>query len=141
MQIGIRGTYQGLTATVIKQGSNQAIRFFVYNNLKLWLQEGDNTKEIGMIKTFMIGGVAGAASVFGNTPVDVIKTRMQVDYIYFHLLCWSGLILYFPWEIFILTMTFIVSIYYIKMLKMSFIFFVMFSRVLKPADTKTRGIV
>ena len=27
----------------------------------------------------MIGGVAGAASVFGNTPVDVIKTRMQVD--------------------------------------------------------------
>ena len=77
--IGIRGTYQGLTATVIKQGSNQAIRFFVYNNLKLWLQDGDNTKEIGMVKTFMIGGVAGAASVFGNTPVDVIKTRMQVD--------------------------------------------------------------
>ena len=77
--IVIRGTYQGLTATVIKQGSNQAIRFFVYNNLKLWLQDGDNTKEIGMVRTFMIGGVAGAASVFGNTPVDVIKTRMQVD--------------------------------------------------------------
>ena len=26
----------------------------------------------------MIGGVAGAASVFGNTPIDVVKTRMQV---------------------------------------------------------------
>ena len=51
----------------------------MYNNLKLWLQDGDNTKEIGMVRTFMIGGVAGAASVFGNTPVDVIKTRMQVD--------------------------------------------------------------
>lgn len=74
---GIRGTYQGITATILKQGSNQAIRFFVYNNLKTWLQDGDNTKEIGMVKTFLIGGVAGAASVFGNTPIDVIKTRMQ----------------------------------------------------------------
>lgn len=74
---GIRGTYQGLTATILKQGSNQAIRFFVYNNLKTWLQDGDNTKEIGMARTFLIGGVAGAASVFGNTPIDVIKTRMQ----------------------------------------------------------------
>ncbi|XP_057293078.1 tricarboxylate transport protein, mitochondrial-like [Hydractinia symbiolongicarpus] len=74
---GIRGTYQGLTATIIKQGSNQAIRFFVYNNLKSYLQGSDNTKEIGAIKTFGIGGIAGAASVFGNTPVDVVKTRMQ----------------------------------------------------------------
>jgi len=32
-----------------------------------------------MVRTFMIGGIAGAASVFGNTPVDVVKTRMQVS--------------------------------------------------------------
>jgi len=51
----------------------------VYNNLKSWLQDGDNSKEIGMVRTFMIGGIAGAASVFGNTPVDVVKTRMQVS--------------------------------------------------------------
>lgn len=74
---GIRGTYQGLTATIIKQGSNQAIRFFVFNNLKSSFQGGDNTVEIGMARTFLCGGVAGAASVFGNTPIDVIKTRMQ----------------------------------------------------------------
>jgi solute carrier family 25 citrate transporter 1 len=64
---------------MVKQGTNQMIRFFVYSNLKSWLQEGDNTKDIGAIRTFMIGGVAGAASVFGNTPVDVVKTRMQVS--------------------------------------------------------------
>ena len=76
--LGIRGTYKGLMPTILKQGSNQAIRFFVYNNLKSYLQGGDNSKEIGPIKTFCIGGIAGAASVFGNTPIDVIKTRMQV---------------------------------------------------------------
>ena len=53
------------------------IRFFVYNNLKSYLQGGDPSKDIGTIKTFIIGGIAGAASVFGNTPVDVVKTRMQ----------------------------------------------------------------
>ena len=78
---GLRGTYQGLTATIIKQGSNQAIRFFVYTSIKKWLQDGDNTKDIGSVKTFITGGIAGAASVFGNTPVDVVKTRMQVCFI------------------------------------------------------------
>ena len=54
------------------------IRFFVYSNLKNYLQGGDPSKDIGSIRTFIIGGIAGAASVFGNTPVDVVKTRMQV---------------------------------------------------------------
>ena len=54
------------------------IRFFVYSNLKNYLQDGDPSKDIGSIRTFIIGGIAGAASVFGNTPVDVVKTRMQV---------------------------------------------------------------
>ena len=31
---GLRGTYQGLTATMLKQGSNQAIRFYVMETLK-----------------------------------------------------------------------------------------------------------
>ncbi|XP_058965049.1 tricarboxylate transport protein, mitochondrial [Pocillopora verrucosa] len=74
---GFGGVYKGLTATVIKQGTNQMIRFFVYSNLKNYLQGGDPSVDIGSIKTFCIGGVAGAASVFGNTPVDVVKTRMQ----------------------------------------------------------------
>ena len=63
---------------MVKQGSNQAIRFSVFNYLKNWLQDGDKSKDIGSIRTFLIGNVAGAASVFGNTPVDVVKTRMQV---------------------------------------------------------------
>ena len=77
---GLSGIYQGLTATILKQGTNQAIRFFVYTNLKNYFQGGDPSKDIGNIRTFMIGGLAGAASVFGNTPIDVVKTRMQVGH-------------------------------------------------------------
>ncbi|XP_003387955.1 PREDICTED: tricarboxylate transport protein, mitochondrial-like [Amphimedon queenslandica] len=76
-QEGIRGTYQGLTPTILKQGSNQMIRFFVYENLKHWIQGGDYSKNIGTVKTALCGATAGAASVFGNTPIDVVKTRMQ----------------------------------------------------------------
>ena len=74
---GLRGTYQGLTATIMKQGSNQAIRFYVVETLKAWYK-GDNTrKEIPKLVVGGFGALAGAASVFGNTPLDVVKTRMQ----------------------------------------------------------------
>uniref|UniRef100_A0A8C5DC14 Tricarboxylate transport protein, mitochondrial-like n=1 Tax=Gouania willdenowi TaxID=441366 RepID=A0A8C5DC14_GOUWI len=74
---GVRGTYQGLTATVLKQGSNQAIRFYVMNALRNWYKGDDPRREMHPIVTAMFGATAGAASVFGNTPLDVIKTRMQ----------------------------------------------------------------
>ena len=76
--VGIGGVYKGLLPTILKQGSNQAIRFFVYENLKHWFQGDDYSKNIGTLRTAFCGVTAGAASVFGNTPIDVIKTRMQV---------------------------------------------------------------
>lgn len=78
--IGIRGTYQGLTATLLKQGTNQAIRFFVMETLKeqyrKYTKKGHNAP-VPVVVTGIFGLVAGAASVFGNTPLDVVKTRMQ----------------------------------------------------------------
>ncbi|XP_076453417.1 tricarboxylate transport protein, mitochondrial-like [Babylonia areolata] len=74
---GIRGVYQGLTPTIMKQGSNQAIRFFVMETLKEWYRGDDKNKKVPTLIVGLFGATAGAASVFGNTPIDVVKTRLQ----------------------------------------------------------------
>nr|KAG5690617.1 hypothetical protein BaRGS_018087 [Batillaria attramentaria] len=76
---GIHGIYQGLTPTILKQGSNQAIRFFVMETLKDWYRGEDKNKRVPTLITGLMGATAGAASVFGNTPIDVVKTRMQAS--------------------------------------------------------------
>lgn len=76
-QEGLSGVYKGLTATIMKQGSNQAIRFYVMETLKDVYKGGDNSKTVPKMVVGAFGAVAGAASVFGNTPIDVVKTRMQ----------------------------------------------------------------
>lgn len=76
-QEGFMGVYKGLTATIIKQGSNQAIRFYVMESLKDIYKGEDKQKPVPKMVVGAFGAVAGAASVFGNTPVDVVKTRMQ----------------------------------------------------------------
>lgn len=81
-EYGIGGVYKGLTATIIKQGSNQAIRFFVMESLKAEYRVfsgKDANAPVPVLLTGLFGLIAGAASVFGNTPVDVVKTRMQVS--------------------------------------------------------------
>ncbi|XP_017140660.1 putative tricarboxylate transport protein, mitochondrial [Drosophila miranda] len=74
---GIGGIYKGLPATVMKQGSNQAIRFFVLFTLKDLYTGRDKTKTVPKPLVGVFGAIAGAASVFGNNPLDVVKTRMQ----------------------------------------------------------------
>uniref|UniRef100_A0A182T519 Citrate transport protein n=1 Tax=Anopheles maculatus TaxID=74869 RepID=A0A182T519_9DIPT len=76
-QEGLSGVYKGLTATILKQGSNQAIRFYVMETLKDVYKGDDPSKPVPKMVVGAFGAVAGAASVFGNTPIDVVKTRMQ----------------------------------------------------------------
>ncbi|KAH1012084.1 hypothetical protein HUJ04_001320 [Dendroctonus ponderosae] len=75
--VGIIIREQGLTATMMKQGSNQAIRFFVMESLKDAYKGEDKSKPVPKWLVGLFGATAGAASVFGNTPLDVVKTRMQ----------------------------------------------------------------
>lgn len=70
---GFSGIYKGLVPTILRQGSNQMIRFLVYEDTNKYLKQHLNTT----LAMFISGGIAGAASVLGNNPIDVIKTNMQ----------------------------------------------------------------
>ncbi|XP_050656428.1 tricarboxylate transport protein, mitochondrial-like [Macaca thibetana thibetana] len=74
---GLKGTYQDLTATMLKQGSNQAVCFFVMISLCNWYRGNNLNKPMNLLITGVFRAIVGAASVFGNTPLDVIKTKMQ----------------------------------------------------------------
>ncbi|KDO30689.1 hypothetical protein SPRG_04591 [Saprolegnia parasitica CBS 223.65] len=83
---GARGLYQGLTATILKQASNQGLRFMWFSEYKVRVpgfleQRGVVYSELSEAKlaaVSMVGGMsAGIFSTFGNNPFDVLKTKMQ----------------------------------------------------------------
>jgi len=76
-QNGLAACYKGLAPTILKQGSNQMIRFGVFFELKRRMLGEDPHAKFSIAQSMFAGAVAGGASVFGNTPIDVVKTRMQ----------------------------------------------------------------
>lgn len=85
---GISGMYKGLTATILKQSSNQGLRFMWFSEYKAripnFLEKNgvieDYTKlsqgQLALVN--LCGGMsAGCFSTLGNNPFDVVKTRMQ----------------------------------------------------------------
>ena len=64
-------------ATVIKTGSNQAIRFSSVEAVRDWYRGHDQLITVPKFIVGICGAVAGGVSVLANNPVDVIKTRMQ----------------------------------------------------------------
>ncbi|KAG5184642.1 mitochondrial carrier domain-containing protein [Tribonema minus] len=73
---GPAGLYQGAGATVLKQGSNQGLRFMWFNEYKKWLM-GNTNRTLSPLENLLGGMSAGTFSTLGNNPFDVVKTRMQ----------------------------------------------------------------
>jgi solute carrier family 25 (mitochondrial citrate transporter), member 1 len=77
---GIGALYRGVSLTALRQGTNQAVNFTAYTELKQWLQNVQpayHNKELPSYQTMVIGLISGAMGPFSNAPIDTIKTRLQ----------------------------------------------------------------
>jgi solute carrier family 25 (mitochondrial citrate transporter), member 1 len=77
---GIGALYRGVSLTALRQGTNQAVNFTAYTELKQWLQNFQpayHDKELPSYQTMVIGLISGAIGPFSNAPIDTIKTRLQ----------------------------------------------------------------
>ena len=73
---GVAGLYQGLTATILKQSTNQGFRFMAFNKYKDILSKNGERK-LSAIESLLGGMMAGCFSTVCNNPFDVVKTQMQ----------------------------------------------------------------
>ncbi|KAJ9618305.1 Mitochondrial succinate-fumarate transporter [Taxawa tesnikishii (nom. ined.)] len=76
---GVGALYRGVSLTALRQGSNQAVNFTAYTELKAWLQsrQVDPSAALPGWQTATIGLVSGAMGPLSNAPIDTIKTRLQ----------------------------------------------------------------
>ena len=77
---GVGALYRGVSLTALRQGTNQAVNFTAYTELKQLLQNFQpayHNKELPSYQTMVIGLVSGAMGPFSNAPIDTIKTRLQ----------------------------------------------------------------
>lgn len=76
---GFGTLYRGVSLTALRQGSNQAVNFWVYSQLKASLQNLQSTYggELPSWQTMGIGLLSGAMGPLSNAPIDTIKTRLQ----------------------------------------------------------------
>ena len=77
---GIGAIYRGVSLTALRQGTNQAVNFTAYTELKSFLQSVQSKyqeAELPSYQTMVIGLVSGAMGPLSNAPIDTIKTRLQ----------------------------------------------------------------
>ena len=77
---GISALWRGVSLTALRQGTNQAVNFTAYTELKELLQRWQpqfEGKNLPSYQTTVIGLISGAMGPFSNAPIDTIKTRLQ----------------------------------------------------------------
>merc|ERR1711988_1717086 len=74
---GPGGLYMGLSATIAKQATNQAVRFPVQFYAMNMMTGGDPAYKTNPIYNGAAGAIAGAVSVILTMPQDTVKSRMQ----------------------------------------------------------------
>jgi len=77
-ELGFRGMYKGLSATMLRDIPFNALYFSSYALFKALLKaSGNNTQDTQTWKLFIAGIGAGTLAAALDTPADTIKTRLQ----------------------------------------------------------------
>ena len=79
-QSGIKGCYRGMTLTLMREFPSFAIYFGTFELYCAALTpEGSDVDCIGPLGLLLAGGMSGISSWVFTYPIDVIKSRFQVD--------------------------------------------------------------
>lgn len=75
---GITGIYRGVSAVILRQGANSAVRLTAYDLIKERIvNKYYKDQLLPWYMSFMAGSMAGIITVYTTMPLDVLKTRMQ----------------------------------------------------------------
>merc|ERR1712190_201597 len=74
---GPMGLYRGAFPTILKQGTNQAVRMPLQVQIFGIISLGDDSKKQSPIYNGAAGFLAGCGSVVLTQPQDCVKSRMQ----------------------------------------------------------------
>ena len=78
---GIQGCNRGLTITMVRETTGCGVYFATYEGLKDTLAKKQNISgdDVSFAARFIFGGIAGIATWACNYPIDLAKTRFQLD--------------------------------------------------------------
>nr|AZB53125.1 mitochondrial tricarboxylate transporter [Aspergillus terreus] len=75
---GPLGFFSAVGPTILRQSSNAAVKFTVYNELiGLARKYSHNGEDVHPLASTLVGSVTGVCCAWSTQPLDVIKTRMQ----------------------------------------------------------------
>lgn len=71
--------YNGLSASLLRQGTYSTTRFIVYEWIKERLLQNSTSKKLTMTQSVMIAGLGGGLGTIFGQPADLVSVRMQND--------------------------------------------------------------
>lgn len=77
---GVNGLYTGVTASVIGAGLSWGFYFFFYYNIKSYLNDGNQEKQLSTLSSLGCGCLSGSMTLLMTNPIWIAKTRMCLLY-------------------------------------------------------------